>query len=505
MCAFALFSSNNTFGFYYHPDEASKARQLSNNTRNFRHPQLLLTTTELVKRIVSQRNELSLQRITELGRMVSAFFAACTVALLSLLAGEITTIYSKSEWTVFATSWSVGLACLANPLLFEIAHFLKEDTSFVFGLAMFFWALHRLNIGSDNGTLLGASVAVAASGKYVGWLTLPLALFILQKPFNAPKQFFAKFFLSLLTVWGVINYRVLSKPFATFTSLQKEAEVISTTNQGFEQQLSASYYFEMIGRIPAFILILAIFTLVFFLINRRKTSLSEWTILIFTLFYFTLIACSPRSVNRYFIPVSLFIYSCAGVGTVLLSSLVASKCAKQSNPVFLCTWAIGLVLLLLSEKPQLTELYHGFASNTHDRLRHWLQDHVPAEGVIAADGQVRLPKDDWRHAGEPLFRQRVLDATVLGDLGTLEELCRRGVTHLVVQRVPYSNFRSGKPLEEQYLPLYLKRRAFYAHLGLVPGTQRHPAIQLVWASRPAEPELLNPLIRVYDIRGLTFP
>ena len=49
--AFALFSRNNDYPFFYHPDEYGKAKQIVDGTKsfNFNHPLLLLNAAKPLK------------------------------------------------------------------------------------------------------------------------------------------------------------------------------------------------------------------------------------------------------------------------------------------------------------------------------------------------------------------------------------------------------------------------------------------------------------------------
>ena len=51
--AFTLFTQNNRYPFFYHPDEYGKAKQTVDGTRsyNFHHPLLLLNVAKPLKRL----------------------------------------------------------------------------------------------------------------------------------------------------------------------------------------------------------------------------------------------------------------------------------------------------------------------------------------------------------------------------------------------------------------------------------------------------------------------
>src|SRR6478752_4302834 len=84
-----MFTRHNQFEFYCHPDEFGKARQLVRKERNFNHPMLMLTTVELVDRVVLSREERKdFQTVAVAGRRATAAFSALAAASLALLAAR---------------------------------------------------------------------------------------------------------------------------------------------------------------------------------------------------------------------------------------------------------------------------------------------------------------------------------------------------------------------------------------------------------------------------------
>jgi Dolichyl-phosphate-mannose-protein mannosyltransferase len=161
-----LYNRHSDFPCFYHPDESGKSRQLITGRFNFNHPLLLLQTTRVTSWI--RRPSLTPQPVTETGRMVSAVFAAGAVACFSLLAAHM---YGTPA------AACVGALLLANSQLYELAHYMKEDTALAFGIAAFFLALTRcwLRPSMARFAVLGAAAALAVSGKYIGALVVPLA------------------------------------------------------------------------------------------------------------------------------------------------------------------------------------------------------------------------------------------------------------------------------------------------------------------------------------------
>src|ERR1700723_500246 len=72
--SFFLNTRHNSFPYGFHPDEPSKADQILSGYRNFLHPQLML---EVAQHALNwSRTPRDIQGATELGREVSAVFAA---------------------------------------------------------------------------------------------------------------------------------------------------------------------------------------------------------------------------------------------------------------------------------------------------------------------------------------------------------------------------------------------------------------------------------------------
>src|SRR5882724_9227570 len=81
--ALLLNTRSNTFPYFYHPDESEKAAQLLTSDWNFHHPMLLLTTSKAAIDIAQV--PMHEQNVVEVGRWVSAVFAAAAIVALSLL------------------------------------------------------------------------------------------------------------------------------------------------------------------------------------------------------------------------------------------------------------------------------------------------------------------------------------------------------------------------------------------------------------------------------------
>jgi hypothetical protein len=113
ICMF-LYSRDNAFPYYYHPDEPGKVGQILANERNFNHPLLLLTVTDLMSELAGMEG--SPQEVVEAGRWVAAGFAAIAVAALALLA-----MHYQGLWAGIC----VGAIGAMSHRMLEYAHFMK--------------------------------------------------------------------------------------------------------------------------------------------------------------------------------------------------------------------------------------------------------------------------------------------------------------------------------------------------------------------------------------------
>ena len=132
----------------------------------------MLTTVGLARRTLLHGGaEDDPQRVVELGRLVVAAFAAASAALLALLAARLHGL---------SAGLAAGLLVVSNPLLYELAHYFKEDPVLLFGIVACALAAHHHATRRDARSLvlLGVAAGVAAAGKYVGTALVPVAALV---------------------------------------------------------------------------------------------------------------------------------------------------------------------------------------------------------------------------------------------------------------------------------------------------------------------------------------
>ncbi len=123
--SFFLNTRHNSFPYGFHPDEPSKADQILSGYRNFLHPQLML---EVAQHALNwSRAPRDIQGATELGREVSAVFAAGGVTAICI-AGYL----NGGLWGALL----LGISCTLCSSLIVSAHYFKEDASLIMGLGL---------------------------------------------------------------------------------------------------------------------------------------------------------------------------------------------------------------------------------------------------------------------------------------------------------------------------------------------------------------------------------
>jgi hypothetical protein len=458
----ALHTRHNDFPFFYHPDEPDKVDQVISGRWNFHHPMLLLSTTRAV--VAVAKVPLVQQRVVEVGRLVSATFTAIAIVALTLFAWR---------WRGWRVALPAGLALMLHHQLYELSHYMKEDTALLMGIALTFLAAH-VHFQEPNrwsALALGGAVALAISGKYIGVAMLAIALPVLWKSPAAPRPaHIACFAAALSAVLLIVNWPLLAGFAKAQGSLARETTlVLRGQDEEVSRTVSHAAYWEYFLRntTPVIWLLLAIF---FFGLRRRWSlfSLPERALVIFPIAYTLLLSFSPKENDRYFLPAAAIftVLGAAGVGELARKPYWKSR----RNVVA----AVGTLVLAAGQLPSWTRDRAGllrydaaFQRDDLQELIEWMRSEVPASAIVAKDKKVNLPDPKRKkHAS----RVGVVPQTILSgkkyaaDLGTIDELRARGVTHVIVSSGVYGKFveegASSKPRSLEFR----KRQAFYERL-----------------------------------------
>lgn len=479
VAALWLYTRHNDFPFYYHPDEPSKVAQIRDGTRNFNHPLLLLTATDLTRWLSGGTADC--QHIVELGRWGSAVFGAAAVALLSWLG-----------FNRFGVPGGIvtGVVMLVQRRIYENAHFMKEDAALLAGVALTFVAIDLFcrTPRARHALFLGAAVAVAASSKYVGLVMVPIALAVVFASRAFRKQSLACL-AAFVAVVAVINYEAVLSPAGLISGFTGEIERLNT-RAGAQWNFAPFYWVRTFLELSPFLLLLFVAQLIFAVRNFRALPLPDLLLSAFPFAFGLLLSFSSKqSGGRHMLPAMMI--------AVLLGCFAALRLASELQrrrvPVARAIVAVLLALILAYDTVRTSVLDRGFARDHRRELVDWITAHVPHNSTIGVEDRVGIPYDKPRRFCEmstPL-PQQVRGARFAADLGTLDDLRGSGVTHIAVTEAHYYIFFDEKRVARNPDEAFARRRNFYQRL-FAEG-------RLVWSRETGNVGVLNPSLRLYEI------
>lgn len=480
-----LTTRHNDFPHLYHPDEPGKVRQVMRGDWNFNHPMLLLATARMASAIV--RSDAP-QTVAETGRGVSAAFVAVAVVALSLLG---------YHWRGWPGAIASGVLLVGHHQLFELAHYMKEDTALLMGLSLVFLALSLFWHRSTPGTaaFFGGACGLALSGKYLGGFALALALPVVWVSSITSRQrslfVWAAFLGALVCVVAAINYPLLIQ-WGTFqTSFDKEVGLVLKGHGGLTRRVPHSEYLNIfIDNTTAVIAALLAWHLYSWWTRRGASPLPETFLTILPFVYVAALSCSPKSNDRYFLPATGLFTFLAAVGAVDLSQHLRRR-FKPRHTLLILLFAASLF-----EAPRLWRYYRAFQMDDRAELVAWVKNNIPPGVTIAQDGRVKLAQAaDMAQfgGGQPLF-PKIIGRKFAADLGTIDELRAGGVTHAIVSQSDYGGFfrRSHGPQRGREASFHLQK-AWYERL--------FREGELLWERPRGTVIYLHPGLRVYRLPG----
>ncbi len=481
---FWLHTRHNDFPYHYHPDEGGKVMQVQTGRWNFNHPMLLLSTANAAVEMRGASRDP--QTIVEAGRTVSAGFTALAVAALALLAWF---------WRGWPASLAAGGALLLHHQLFELAHYMKEDSALLLGMALTFLAaiVHTRKPSTGAVLFLGIACALAISGKYLGVLALGVAGPLLWRaPATQRWKWTGCFAAALAGTFILVNLPLFTQ-LATFRqSLDREVGLVVGGQGGLTRSVPHAQYWNIFvdNTTPAIWVLLLVFLHARWR-ERRSLVLAEWMIIAFPFAYALALSCSPKSNDRYFLPATALF--------TLLAALGVQDAARLLAPWFRPSRAAAFIaaVLIAAQLPSFTRYWLAFQNDDTAEVTAWLRaaQEVPAAAVIARDERVSLPEPRDPAA----LPQKVLASRYAADIGSLDELRAKGVTHVVISESNYGRFflKSLRPQEkEKEKADFARRKAFHEEL-----LRAVPPIRLLFERPRGTVIYLHPGIRVYRIVG----
>ena len=440
---------NNGFPAAFHPDESSKVGQILRGEYDFHHPLLMLRATQLLVDWDGAGDDP--EHIVRTGRQVSALAAAgavlCLVLVAALLAGNVAAL-------------AAGLLLVSNHALFELAHYFKEDTMLLFGIAAFLLALLLYQRAPTVGraVLLGSVLGLAVSAKYTALILVPAAVLVIPLLAAGATRIrqLAGCFLAAASVALLVNWPALSQ-LATFRdSFVRELQLAAGGHQGIGRSVPHGYYIWLAWTSTnAVVWTLIALYLGGLWLRRRAVGLAEWMIAAFPFGFALLLSFFSQVSFRYYLPGTAVLLVLAALGAADLGRL-----RWAGRPLFapVRSWQVTAAVVALAvavQVPTLVAYHDGFVRDTRSRLADYLLEHVPPGTPLAEDNGVKLQAFDLPY---PLQRSRFV-----ADLGSLDELRAHGVRYVAVTRRRYGRLFLPNATANADADA-ARRRAFYQHL-----------------------------------------
>lgn len=455
----ALFLStrDNRFPSSYHPDESSKTRQVLDGDYNFHHPLLLLDTARLVMAVarVSPEEE----SVTIAGRWASAGFTSAAIFALVLAA----TLMGGQAAGIFA-----GCLLVANHQLFELAHYFKEDSSALMGVACFFLALLAYDRAPSaaRSIILGVALGLAISAKYLCALVTPLAFLLigLRRGDTRPWRDAILCAAAALAVATTINLPMLSQLEKSSGGFERELEFAVHGHQGIGRDVPHGVYWKVfidstmpVRGMPAAGLLLAA-CYASLVLRRREVRASEWMLALYPIAFALLLSFFPKTHHRYFLPATGLLLVLAAVGAAAILRIAWNgRLVFRPGAAALAAGAVILGAAMAVQLPIYVKYYRGFSRDGRSEMADYLRTHVPAGTIIVQDRRVdldalKLPYD---------FRGRFFAA----ELGPLARLRAQGIRYVAVAEGDYGRYLgvSMKPSKEA-ARTFRAYRKFYQRL-----------------------------------------
>ena len=443
---FALHSRHRDFPWYYHPDEGGKVEQVLSAKWNFNHPMLLLRTAKLALEATGAARDP--QSVVEIGRAVSAAFTAIAVVAFSLFA---------FRWRGWSAAIAAGGALMLHHQLFELSHYMKEDSALLCGLGLALLALGRFEEKPTlaNAALMGAASALAISGKYIGAIVLLATGPTLMKAGGGKRR--VAFFAGLIVVLLAVNWPLIAD-FQTFqTSFERETTFVVEGQKGSTRSVPHAQYWNIFidNTTPAVWLLI-----VLFLAARwggwHAVTLTRWHIVAFPFVYALALSFSPKSNDRYFLPGTAVFTLLAALGVPDVARLFGRK----------WTACLAAAILICAQVPSFLRYQRAFRRDDSRALQAWCRESLPADAVIAKDSRIWLPDSEKPdRVPTDAIPQRTVPAKYVADLGPLDDLRAKGITHVAVSSSDYGRYflKSLQPRTGQEKD-FARRRAFYETL-----------------------------------------
>ncbi len=425
---YLIYTTNNEFPFYSHPDTPGKVEQIRTGDFNFNHPLLLLGPVNIAAHLFRTTDDLQATAI--IGRNISALFAAMAAALMSLLAWRL------RGWLVgVLAGFFIGL----QPSLFLAGHYLKEDTALLFGGALVLLALTKLGRDAKPSSVafLGLACALASSGKYIGigslLFAIPAIWISSPKRQGSSKFDWLVFFVSFFLVFSAVNLPIiLDLEFALSRVDHEIIKIIQGGNSKIIPDLPTPTYIGLYAHyIPVAAYGLIVITALTIVRKRNQDKLVEWSLLIFPIALLLVLSFLPKISSRYLTPgiMTMMLLAAMGIGDVFRYIRTQMTTYRLHMSAFIT--ALLFVLVVTPQLLEIREIHTGFAGDTREQLRQWISKNIPGDAVIIEGRRIRLSIAKSIESNS--VRPKLIRSSYLWKLGDFDDLVDTGATHVIIR------------------------------------------------------------------------
>lgn len=487
--SFFLYTRHNNFSPNFHPDEATKAVQVLTQTRNHKHPHLLLEGTEVTLRLFGLAR--TPRNVVLTGRCVAATYGALAVVALALAGYRYAGLFG-----LLVSGACVGLC----PSLLLHGHYMKEDTALVLGIALtllaaiIFCRVRSRRSQTSSLIFLGAATGVAVSGKFVGVAALAAVLILVvatpPRGWTTPSRWIAVLIAFAVTA-AVINHRALEDPVAAWSALTHEAEHGVGEHRGLTMDQPNFFFAKgLIRETMPHVLVLAGFFLVSLALFSRRTGSWDLFLPLFAALFLFVISFGVIPEYRHNLPIIVMLHLMGALAVVRFAAILAIP----------WRWALPIAALAVIIPLQLLRCLNylnQFADDSRLRVRSFVADNLPAGSLVLADRQVGLQRNDDPRIPESERRLPVLLRVTfwVADFGDLNFIRGSGADYVAVNETAYNRLFDPDihPIPSEVGRCNARRR-FYEQL-FAEG-------ELIWSSTPHPPTYssVNPALRLYRLR-----
>lgn len=473
-----LNTRQNHFPFYYHPDEVKKVDQILSGERNFNHPLLMLNVVDAVWKIEGKPT--NRQTVVEIGRYTSAVFSVI---------GTLAFLLAAWYWRGPLAGVAAGAWLTFHQQVFELSHYFKEDPALYAGVGLFAWSsvVYYRKANWLRLLFLTLSLAWATSAKYIGViLIVPAVVLIWKYPIPLKNKLSAlAFFLTAFAAFFVLtNLAIFSRLDIFEASFGKEMNWVVTGEKDVTRSVPHSLYLNIFvqNTSPLIWLLLGFFTIHLF---KRGTGnrFMAWYLFATFLGWFVLLSFSPKTNDRYFLPLTGLICVLSAGGLVAVSDWLKPKPNLR--------WvSYALLVGVLGWEIQKTQLcLRAFSSDDRADLVSWIYQNIPSSETIGYDSKVNLPDIEVYHDLIHPLPHRLLKKFYAADLGTPEYFQKENIGYVIITESTYGRFfLNSLKAKQGQADEFERRAAFYTKLR---------AQTPLWSRPRSEVLYLHPGLEVY--------